>query len=162
MHVEGGVREVDGACADAISRRIEHVPVALLDRDCEVVLGLRFEFAHLVLLVLCEFEQPLGPLQFLEGETFSNSSLHLGLVDLVRGHEHEVVAKRSERLAFGALAFVDRLDEVRDLVDCRLDVDGVVVQQRELWTSVTDLVRDIERTAREGDGVERLACEDLS
>ena len=52
MNVDRRMRQIDITGADAVPRRVEHVPVALLNGDREFLLGPRFHLAHLGLLVL--------------------------------------------------------------------------------------------------------------
>ena len=101
------VRQIDMASTNAVPGRIEDVPVALLNRDRELLLGPGFQLAHLGLLVLGQIEQALGLLQLPEGQTLGRPAPHLLLAGLVGDDEHQIVAQRSQGGALGALARTD-------------------------------------------------------
>ena len=60
MHVDCRVRQINAARADPVAGRIEEVPVALLNRDRELLFRPCFQLAHLGLLMLSQIDEALG------------------------------------------------------------------------------------------------------
>ena len=128
VDVDGGVSEIDPACAHAVAGRIEDVAVTLLNRNREILLGLRLELAHLCLLVLGEVLHSLGLLQLAKREPLHRAPAHLLLAVVVGDDEHHstLLKPRDDLLADRLVPRVDvvhvnsgrvrrpRLPQVRD------------------------------------------------
>ncbi len=154
------VRKVHEAASEAVAGGVEDVPVCLLDGDRQLLLGTPVLLAYLILLVIGEFGQALGLLQFAQREATAAPVLHVRLAGFLGRDEHEVIAQGSERGAFGALAREDAFGQVGRLLDRRPNRHGVVGQDDELGLSVAHFVRHVERSSGEGDRVEDRALED--
>ena len=161
VDVDGGMRQGD-VRVGAVGRGVEHVPIGLLDGDGQFLLRTRLHFQYLILLMLGQVAQAVGALQGAQRQAKACAALHFGLAVVVRGHEHQMVPQRPQRLPFGTLAGVDAFHQVRQLGHLGVDGDGVVGEHHQLRAAIAHFVRHVEGAAGEADGVEGVAVEDAA
>ena len=162
MDVERRVGKVDIARADAVAGGVEHMSVALLDGDRELLLRPRLQLAHLGLLVLRQIEQALRLLQFPQRQTVAGLAAHLLLAGVVRHHERQVVAKRPQGGALRTLPGIYALDQFGHGLYRTADGHAVIGQNDKLRAAVRDLVGNVERPPGERRRLECLAAEYLA
>ena len=161
LDFDGGVLKIGAGNIYPVAGREEQMPIRLLNGDGQFLLGTRFELPHLVLLMLGQVRQAVWAPQGPQGQAEAGAALHLRPAMRVGGHEGKMVAQHPQGRAFGTLARVDALNQIRHFAHQSVDGHGVVGQHDQLGAAVAHFVRHIERAAGEVDGVEGGAVEDV-
>ena len=141
-------------------RRIEDVPVALLDGERQLLLGPRLELAHLGPLMLGQSGEAFRLPQRAQRQPARRVAAHLRLPLLVGRREDHVVPQHPQRGAVGTLAQIEAPHQVGHLFR-RPHGHRVVGQHDEPRPPGARVVRHVEGAAGELDQVERVVPEDL-
>ena len=106
--------QIDRPLANPVPRRIEDMPITLLDTDGQVLLGSRFQLAYFVLLMLCQVGEAFGPFECPQGQPTADIAAHRFLPSIVGHYQDQVIAQRPQSGTLHAFAVVDALNQFRN------------------------------------------------
>ena len=161
LHVNRRVTQIRAALVDSVAGRIEDMPVALLNRDRDLVLGLALQLPNLFLLVFREVSQSLGLDQSSQRQSPTHLASHLFLVGFVGDHECQMVPIHPHARVVDSFLGIDALDQSRHLLDSSPYVHAVVGHHREFRPPATDLVRHFVRSTGKMHRVKYIPLEDV-
>ena len=144
LDVDDGVGEVAGGAVEPVLRGVEDVPVALLNRDGELLLGGALEFGELGHLVVGEVLHLVGAAQLAQCNPAQHLDAHVVDASAVGNDEDEVVAVVSE-VGAGALVAVDLLDQRLDAHCVARDAGGFEAEHHEVRAAAAVVVRHVVR-----------------
>ena len=161
LHVNRGVTQIRTALTDSIAGRIEDMPVALLNRDRDLVLRLALQLPNLLLLVFRQVGQTLGLDQSSQCQSPTHLVSHLILLGFVSDHEYQMVPISPHACIVNSFLGIDSVDQWGHLLDSSTYIHAVIGHHREFRPPATDLVRHVVRTAGKMHRIEHRAIEDL-
>ena len=161
LHVNRRVTQVRTALVDSVAGRIEDMPVALLNRDRDLVLGLALQLPNLLLLVFRQVGQALGLDQSSQRQSPTHLASHLLLLGFVGDHECQMVPIHPHARVVDSLLGIDALDQCRHLLDSSPYIHAVIGHHGEFRPPVTNLVRHFVRSAGKMHRVKYIPLEDV-